>query len=84
VREPGAIVRAVRNDHVTQKIIRGASQSKLALRVGVSSNLDPVDVAQNTKAEIKSRRRRRGALWHLRDGARLNAARGLPSVQILV
>ena len=55
VREPGAVVLAVREDHVAREnLIRGASQIKLALRVGVSSNFDPVDVTEYTKAEIKA------------------------------
>jgi imidazolonepropionase-like amidohydrolase len=37
-----------------KNLIRGASQIKLALRVGVSSNFDPVDVTEYTKAEIKA------------------------------
>ena len=52
-----------------ENLIRGASQIKLVLRVGVSSNFDPVDVTEDTKAEIN--RRGRGELEHLRDGARL-------------
>ena len=48
VREPGAVVLAVREDHVAREnLIRGASQIKLALRVGVSSNFDPVDVTKS-------------------------------------
>ena len=55
VREPGAVVLAVRDDHVAREnLIRRASQIKLALRVGVSSNFDPVDVTEYTKAEIKA------------------------------
>jgi hypothetical protein len=42
VREPGAVILAAREDHVAREnLIRGASQIKLALRVGVSSNFDP-------------------------------------------
>jgi hypothetical protein len=42
--------------------IRGACQIKLALRVGVSSNFDPVDVAEYTKGRDQNRRRRREEL----------------------
>ena len=53
VREPG--VPTAREDHVAREnLIRGASQIKLALRVGVSSNFDPLDVTEYAKAEIKA------------------------------
>jgi imidazolonepropionase-like amidohydrolase len=55
VREPGTIARAVRNDHVARENpIHGACQSKLALRVALSSNFNPVDVIEYTEAEIKA------------------------------
>ena len=37
-----------------ENLIRGASQNKLALHVDMSSNFDPVDVTEYTKAEIKA------------------------------
>jgi hypothetical protein len=36
------------------------------------------------RADLRTSSGRRGELWHFRDSARLNAARGLPSVEILV
>jgi hypothetical protein len=45
-----------------ENLIRGASQNKLALRVDVSSNFDPVDVAEYTKGRDQNRRRRREEL----------------------
>ena len=45
-----------------KNLIRGATQIKLALRVGVSSNFDPVDLTEYTKAEIKAAHHRRGQL----------------------
>jgi hypothetical protein len=50
VRDPGAVVLAAREDHVARENrIRGASQIKLALRVGVSSNFDPADFTEYTR-----------------------------------
>jgi hypothetical protein len=40
-------------------------------------------VTKYTMAEIKAAIAD-DELWHLRDGARLNAARGLPSIEFLV
>lgn len=50
----------MRQTHMAREnLIRGASQIKLALRVGVSSNFDPVDVTEYTKAEINAGSTRR-------------------------
>ena len=67
VREPGAVVLAVRDDHVAREnLIRGASQIKLA-PCWREFELRSRGCHRIYQDRDQSRRRRRGELWHLRD-----------------
>ena len=53
-REPGAVVLTISDGYLARKkLIRGASQIKLAPRVCVRANFNPVDVTKYTKAVSK-------------------------------
>ena len=80
-RHPIAVVRAVREDHVADEyLIRCVSRNQLTLDLACVTSIPWM----SQKSRDQSRRCRREELWHLRDGARLSAARGLPPVEILV
>jgi hypothetical protein len=60
---------------VRENLMRGASQIKLAVGGGVSSNFDPIDVTEYTKEEIQAAVAD-GENWAMADNAELLALSG--------